>query len=205
MADLCALADLENVLFAPVPTERLDEAEAAIGAASEVIRGFCRQRLSYVVADALLLSGSACALYLPELPVVAVSAVAVGGVPSDPTTYAFDALTGRLWSVVVGGDGLPYPTYWVDGWRNISVTYDHGYVVVPEDLANVCARVASRQYLGGLRAVLVGPHARESDYASIYQVEAIGDTAGAYGPTSAVLLTGDERRVLARYRAPRIG
>lgn len=205
MADLCTLADLENVLFAPVPTERLDEADAAIGAASEVIRGFCRQRLSYVVAEQVLLSGSACALYLPELPVVAVAAVAVGGVPSDPTTYAFDAVTGRLWSVAVGGDGLPYPTDWVSGWRNVAVTYDHGYVVVPEDVANVCARVASRQYLGGLRAVLVGPHAREADYTAIFQGESITDTAGAYGPTSAVLLTGDERRALARYRSPRFG
>lgn len=202
MTSLASIEDLENVIRTPIPPDGLDAAEAALAAASAAVRRYTRQVLSYVTDDQVLLSGGCGPLYLPELPVVAVSAVGVGGVPQDAAAYAWEA-SGLLVALTTGVP--PAPTYWPYGYRNVVVTYDHGYVTIPDDVVNVTARVASRQYLGGLRSALVGPHAREADYATVYQGEGVADVAGAYGPTSAVILTGDERRALDLYRQPRFG
>lgn len=205
MTPLCEIGDLENIIRTPIPPDGLEAADAAILAASDVIRWYTRQALSRVDDDHLLLSGGRGPLYLPELPVVGISALSVGGVLQPLETYAWEP-SGRLVRLSAPGGGVPAsPIWWEYGYQNIAVTYSHGYLTPPADLANTCARMAARQYLGGLRSALVGPHAREADYAGLYQSETGMDTAGAYGPTSAPILTGDEKRVLDHYRLSRFG
>lgn len=204
---LCTLADLEALLQVPIAAASLPSANAAIAAASAAIRGYCRQVLSSVVADHVLLSGSCGPVYLPEVPVTAVTAITMGGVVQSAAAWAFEVATGELLRLDPLATTPPgWPLAWDTGFRNLAVTYDHGYAAIPADLADVCARVSSRRYLGGMRSALVGPHARESDYATVYQAEDRAETVGAYGPTSAVVLTSDERRVLdRRYRLARVG
>lgn len=197
---LCEVADLENVIRTPIPPDGLEAADAAILAASDAIRWYCRQTLTRVTDDHILLSGGCGLLYLPELPIVAISALSVGGVAQPATTYTWEP-SGLLVRLTLPSGGVPAsPTWWDSGYKNVSVTYSHGYLTPPADLTNVCARMAARQYLGGLRSAVVGPHAREADYSSVYQNEPTMDVAGAYGPTSSPILTGDEKRALAAYR-----
>jgi hypothetical protein len=201
---LCSLADVQDIIQVTIPAEDLAAANAAIAAATAVVRTYTGQRLTAVAGDAVLLSGSRGVLWLPELPVTAVSAVSVDGTALDEGAFAFEP-SGRLLRLEDWGDGLSHPWGWARGYRNVSVTYDHGYDPLPADLVDVCARVAARQYLGGKRSALVGPHARESDYSTVYQAEDRMDSIGAYGPTSAPLLTGHEREILSAYRPVRLG
>jgi len=203
---LCSLADLATLIQVPIATADEPAAQAAIDAASAAIRGYCGQVLTLVAADRVLVSPCWGRVFLPELPVLAVSAVSLAGTALDAGAWSFDGRTGELVRFDPNAVPPPWPSAWDAGYRNVDVTYDHGWAVLPADLVDVAARVASRRYLGGMRSALVGPHARESEYASIYQQEPPGEVAGAYGPTSAVILTGDERRTLdRRYSVARIG
>jgi hypothetical protein len=204
MNPLCTVQDLSALIQVTVAVDDAP-ALAAIAAASAAIRGYFHQALSLVTGDHVVLSPACGRVLLPELPVVAVSAVSLAGTVLDPAAYGFEAATGELLRFDPLATPPPWPIWWDSGFRNVAVTYTHGYATLPDDLVNVCARVASRQYLGGLRSALVGPHARESDYAAVYQGEPIGETAGAYGPTSAVILTGDEKRTLTPYRVQVLG
>jgi hypothetical protein len=204
MNPLCTVQDLSALIQVTVAVDDAP-ALAAIAAASAAIRGYCHQALSLVTGDHVVLSPACGRVLLPELPVVAVSAVSLAGTVLDPAAYGFEAATGELLRFDPLATPPPWPIWWDSGFRNVAVTYTHGYATLPDDLVNVCARVAARQYLGGLRSALVGPHASESDYAAVYQGEPIGETAGAYGPTSAVILTGDEKRSLDQYRPLPLG
>lgn len=198
---LCSLADLAALIQVPLDVGDAS-AMQAIAAATSAIRSYTGQLLTAVDGDVVLLSGRPGALWLPELPVRAVSAVSVDGTALLATDYAVDLVTGRLarlWDTYREGRG------WWGGYRNVAVTYDHGYATLPDDLVNVCARIAARQYLAGKRAALVGPHAREADYTAIYQGEGTTDSFGAYGPTSAPILTGHEKLILDAYRPPKLG
>lgn len=204
-APLCGLGDLENLIQVQVPAGDRDAALAAIAAASAAIRTYTGQALTFVADDAIVLNGRGYGLWLPELPVSAVSAVSVGGTALDPAGWAVDP-GGKLVRLDAGGaSGYPWPGRWAWGYRNVAVTYSHGYAELPADLVNVCARLASRQYLGGKRSALVGPHARESDYSTVYQGEERSDSMGAYGPTSAPILTGHEKMILDAYKPIRLG
>jgi hypothetical protein len=228
LADLCTLTDLENLIQVTIPAADLPAAEAAIATASAMIRTHTGQTLTLVRNDAVVLStarggallatfnpssggdwggggalygGAVRSIWLPELPVIDVTAVSVHGTDLTTGDWGFEPDTGRLvrlWNTYgVGG--------WPHGYQNLAVTYSHGYPVLPADIVNVCARVVARAYLAGKRAALVGPHAREADYTPVYQGESISDVAGAYGPTSAPILTGHEREVLAKYRVVPLG
>jgi hypothetical protein len=206
---LCSLADLEDLIQVAIPAGDLDAANAAIATAGAVIRTYTGQRLTFVADESVLLTGRGVPeVYLPELPVTAVSAVSERGIALDAgTQYDWEA-AGRLVRLYSAGSGLEYPARargWYPGWRAVSVTYSHGYAVLPADLVDVAARVAARRYLGGKRSALVGPHARESDYAAVFQGEGTTDASGAYGPTSAPMLTGHERLILDQYRPLPLG
>jgi phage gpG-like protein len=168
MNPLCTVQDLSALIQVTVAVDDAP-ALAAIAAASAAIRGYCHQALSLVTGDHVVLSPACGRVLLPELPVVAVSAVSLAGTVLDPAAYGFEAATGELLRFDPLATPPPWPIWWDSGFRNVAVTYTHGYATLPDDLVNVCARVASRQYLGGLRSALVGPHARESDYAAVYQ------------------------------------
>lgn len=204
-AALCAVGDLEALIQVPIPAADQDWANAAIAAASGAIRAYTNQMLTLVEDDELVLSGGGGPLLLPELPVVAVSAVSVDGTALASSDFTFEANTGELIRLGTWPPALPYPTCWAYGYRNVAVTYTHGYDPLPAEIANVCAEAASRRYLAGRRSALVGPHARDASLGGVFQGEDLADTQGAYGPTALPILLRSEKERLDRYRLARLG
>lgn len=116
----------------------LDRAAALLTQASEIIRGLARQQIDMVTDDVVILDPIGSVVLLPELPVVAVTALEVRD----------------------GADWSPYPDRWVWSasgtiraapsrlWptepQSVRVTNSHGYDPIPGDLAAVCLTLAVR-------------------------------------------------------------
>lgn len=114
-------AELATFLKLPADDVRL---LAALRAATRRFRGAVRHSVSIVTGDTVHLDGSGRALLqLPAAPIVLLGAVMVDGV----------ALSGvrakRRAGVLLHPSGC-----WPD-WAEITVTYDHGHAVVPEEVA----------------------------------------------------------------------
>jgi len=101
--------------------------------ASAAFRGQTRQHISAVAGDVVTLDARpSWALQLPQVPVTAVHAVVVDGL------------------ALVEGDDFEWSAAgvlkrhgrWPDRYRSVVVTYDHGYPVVPDDVADVVAEAA---------------------------------------------------------------
>jgi hypothetical protein len=133
---------LQRQLEWAAATEALDEA-------CETVRDFLGQRLDRVVGDVVVLSGTGRAtLLLPQLPVTAVSSVVETGYDGTLTTlpvtdYLLDTDDGDgiLWKL---GGGC-----WPAGIKNVTVTYDHGYVdldAIPASIRGITISLASRLY-----------------------------------------------------------
>jgi hypothetical protein len=96
---------------------------------------------------------------------------------------------------------------WVSGVQIVTITYSHGYAVIPEDIVDVCTRAAGRAYQSGLRAsVLAGvPGVNATsigDYSVQYSSEQGGgpSAGGTLGASAAPILLPSEKAILARYR-----
>jgi hypothetical protein len=116
----------------------------ALARATDLIRGALGgQQIVRVEDDVVTLEGNGrWILQLPQVPVVAVTSVVVGGlVHTAGIHYTVASDTGRLTSL-----GYPWPV----GAR-VVVTYTHGYDFVPEDLARLCASLADKILDGSLR------------------------------------------------------
>jgi hypothetical protein len=195
----CSVGDINTFLGTNIPT---DDAQAlqAIEEATAVIKNYCNQNIEQSQDDTVLLDGTGSAkLFLPELPVTKIARVEVSGVLLDPAYYAL-AENGVLWRK---------HDVWTVGARNISVTYDHGYASIPDDVKGVCYRSASRLYqaqlkalrqdfVSGVKSVSVG------DWSESY--EDTGSTAGESdkGVSAARTLLLSEKDVLNKYRYKRL-
>lgn len=94
----------------------LSRAQGFLREASSLIRTAAGQVLSTVANDSITLVGRATnVLYLPELPVTAVTSVTEAGVLQDAATYTFDS-SGTLTRVSGAA--------WLKG---ATVVYSHGY------------------------------------------------------------------------------
>jgi hypothetical protein len=95
---------------------------------------------------------------------------------------------------------------WAQGIQIVTVTYTHGYAVIPDDVAAVCARAAARAYQAGLAAAAVGAVSGVSamtlgDYSVTLGTGAGGGAGeGIMGASAARMLLLSEKDVLARYR-----
>lgn len=196
MSAFCTQADIENLLQMDLSGHEV-AATAAIMQARAYIQAYTDQMLEKVEDDEVVFDGPARdrRLFLPELPVIAVSEV----VEEDEVLTVDDdyklGAHGILWRI---------GAYWASGIQNISVTYTHGYAAIPEDIVAVCARVAARIYQAGLRASDTGGVAGVQsttlgDYSVAYATS--GDEAVA-GVTAAPPLLPTEMALLDRY-APR--
>ena len=141
----CTVSDLEAVLHLEIPAERVAAAQFAIRAATAAIQGYCHQVLAEVVRDQVTLDVpvGCTRLFLPELPVTAVTEVVESGtVLVDGEDY------------VLGQHGVLHRlgAYWAPGIGTVVATYTHGYAELPADIVAVCARAAARTYQAGLRA-----------------------------------------------------
>jgi hypothetical protein len=150
-----------------------DASEAAVDA-SGLVRGYTGWHIAPTITETLLMQGQGGAyLSLPTLFVTAVSAVTIDGVaatmPGDVTWGA----NGRLY----WGGAL-----WPTSFGSVTVTFTHGYAVVPADVRAVTKAVARR--------MVANP--------SLARQEAVA----GYSATYDGVLLGEERYRLARYRLP---
>lgn len=110
----------------------------ALNAASRRFRGAVRHPVSLVTGDAITLDGNGReSVLLPAAPVLDVSSVKLDGAPLAVGTdcdWSADGFLRRLGGV------------WPDQLRCIEVVYDHGYAVIPEDIAEVVIDQARALY-----------------------------------------------------------
>jgi hypothetical protein len=124
--------------------------------ASDAVREEIRQKVDYTVGDQITLWGdNGEVLVLPERPVVNVSSVVLAGVTLTPTVVnattnmlMFDwRPEGALRRVVYGGSFYASQLFykWPLGVP-VSITYDHGYQVVPSAMTHVAIELAAAAY-----------------------------------------------------------
>lgn len=195
MASLAAVAELAaalNQTIAPNDASALQ----ALATASGVIRNYTQQQIDLVEDDTVVLDAlGGTTLFLPELPVVAVSAVSEKGTDLVVTDDFLFTRWGALSRV-----NRP----WLSGQQIVSVTYDHGYAEIPDDVKGVCLAIAGRLY-GSARPVVsatgVSGIANEQlgQYQTSYQAPS-SPNAAFWGAGAAWLLLPSEKALLDRYR-----
>jgi hypothetical protein len=176
--------------FVDVPTlaqyleTDIDEADPfalfALGAATEAIRKYTDQHISYVADDEITLDGSGTdILLLPELPVHEVSSVekweSDDFTAVDSTDYTF-RLNGAGMLVRRSGE-------WGFGRQGVKVTYTHGYERIPADIRMICTVMAGRAY----------SQAGEES-------EGIGQGFNTTYAGQPGVFTKEEERILSKYR-----
>ena len=200
MANFATVADVENFLQVEVPAEKVDSVERALTEATAAIRNYCRQHLSRVVGDTVKLDApNGPKLFLPELPVVEVTAVVLGDETlMDEDDYwlsqggILHRLDGRRWDLT---------------GNYVEVTYTHGYDPIPDDIVAVATRAASRVYQAGLRAedsgAILGIASKSlGDFSVSFTPETAGGGVGegVMGASAARMLLLSEKDILNRYR-----
>lgn len=169
--------DLSNYLGRDVSAD--DGATIATDSACEMVRTLAEQRFDEVSGETISLDGSGTdSLLLPELPVNTVGTVTVNG--GTVTDYCL-ADNGILYRGTAGSR-YSWPHCWPAGRQNVTVTYDHGYSEVPEDIRMVALAVASR-------LVVQGPAS----------FEVLGDQQVRYGVNSTDFTNG-EKMIIQKYR-----
>jgi len=196
------IADIEAFLQIEITeADEIASAVRALGEATAAIRNYCRQYLSLVEGEVIVLDAPrGRRLFLPELPVVELSQVVEEGVTLVANTdYRLDGsgmlhrLKGNVWKL--DGD--------MEGLQNIEITYSHGYDPIPDDIVVVCTRAASRAYQAGLRATdsegVAGVASKSlGDYSVAFQQEGVQE--GTMGASAARMLLMSEKDLLDKFR-----
>ncbi|MCB9135161.1 MAG: hypothetical protein H6636_07030 [Anaerolineales bacterium] len=201
MADFATIADIANFLQIELAYDD-PSALRALAEATGAIRNYCRQHLSLVEDETIVLDAPrGRRLFLPELPVVELSEVVEEGVTLVANTdYRLDRtgilhrLRGNVWKL----DGA------MEGLQNIEITYSHGYATLPQEVVDVCTRAAARAYQAGLKAeenAGVGGliTKRLGDYSVGFSPEA-SSMEGTMGVSAARLLLMSEKDMLNKFR-----
>lgn len=198
MPNFATVNDVELVLQAEITGDaKVAAAEFALLTASAGIRNYCRQYISYVEDDEIVLDTTFNGrhLFLPELPVISVSAVIENSVELVVTTDYEPMLRRGILSRV--------RRPWYLGGQVIAVTYTHGYEVIPDDIVAVTARAASRLYQAGLRSAetegVPGVISKTlGDFSVTFGADSPSE--GAMGVSGARVLLLSEKDILNRYR-----
>lgn len=166
----------------------------ALNYASGAIRRYTRQTLTLVTDDTVTLRGGyGRKLVLPERPVVEVSALAVAGRPVAAGMYS--VVNDELWNGPALSQVGNAAEYDGGGWGSpaviVAVTYTHGFVEVPEEIVGLCVEMVKRYAVDP-----TGGGAVASETIGSYSYT----TGNSGGPTSAYVLTEDDKEVLRPYR-----
>ncbi len=203
MADFCAIADIEQFLQVDIDGDeaKVLSAQRAMREASAAIRDYCEQEIGLIEDEAITLDVWELrrTIPLPQMPVVSVASVIEDG---DTLTVGTDEdyvliQYGRLYRV---GQN------WERGPQIVVITYPHGYDEIPDDIAAVCARAASRAYQAGLRATedagVLGVVSKSlGDFAVGFGSAAGGGIGeGLMGASGSRMLLLSEKDILAQYR-----
>ncbi|MFH0902326.1 MAG: hypothetical protein V2A73_16970 [Pseudomonadota bacterium] len=196
MADLCEIADVAAFLQITIAAGSAAAARA-ITEASAAIRNYCHQTIDEVEDDDYTfdVEGSVRKLFLPELPVTAITEVVENG---ETLTVDDDYKLGR-WGIL-----HRVSAYWYPGVQTVTVTYTHGRAAIPDDVKSVCVRAAARAYQAGLSAsALAGVSGVQSqgigDYSVAYGSQTSGSD-GMLGASAAPILLPSEKALLNEYR-----
>ena len=192
----CSIVDLEQFLQVSIPSASEAAAERAILEASVAIQNYCRQQIGEVEDDEITLDAAGgTRLFLPELPVTAVSVVEDGETLVEGDDYQ------------LGQHGILHRVDqdWASGIQIVTITYTHGYDPVPDDVAAICTRAAARAYQAGLRAAetegVPGVTAMGlGDYSVSFGAETGRANGGVLGASAAPVLLRSEKELLNRYR-----
>lgn len=191
----CTVLDIEHFLQQAVPADKVDAANRAITEATAAIKNYTHQVLEAAAGETITLDCAGGArLFLPELPVTALTSVIEDGellVVDDDYKLGQHGILHRI------GD------YWERGIQIIEITYDHGYAVIPDDIVSIATRAASRAYQAGLRAEEMGgvpgiTATTLGDYSVTFGGEGAGE--GVLGASAAPLLLKSEKLQLDKYR-----
>lgn len=150
LATFASVAELGSFL----QDSTLDQgsAQLALESATGQIQGATGQTFFKVTGDTVTLPGYKRNILLPQRPVSDVTAISLTdwGFTDYPAAYGSWRLTNGVleWR---GDIGVQYPES--DGgvgrsmWpRLVTVTYDHGYDVIPSDVKDVCLRLAAERF-----------------------------------------------------------
>lgn len=183
---LASSSDLIDNSYAPA------DVAGALSWATSVIEGYCNRSLALVTGDTVRLTPQRGTGILPNYPVLGITLVegymldlATGAYAWVPiTNYYSDDATGTIYNTtglagVIWTGGPSWP--WLPG--SLRVTYDHGYDPIPNDLRDVCARLAG-QYLENPRLMVQ---------------RRVGDMEGRFSGSAGVLFGATDRAVLDRY------
>jgi hypothetical protein len=194
MSAFCTVQDVADLLQLELAEDNASVLRAILEA-SAAVQNYCRQVIERVEDDVVeFVFARGRRLFLPELPVVAVSEVVEDGEALAETDDYVLAAHGVLHRV--GRD-------WAGGTAFIRVTYSHGYETIPTDIVAVVTRAAARAYQAGLRAAnangVPGIAATSlGDYSVTFTGEGGGE--GVMGASAAPMLLRSEKEILSRYR-----
>lgn len=130
-------------------------AQLALDAATVQIQGETGQHFFRVEDDVITVRGSAGRIFLPQQPIVEVSAVAtrwIGDAATIARTVDLDYVRwGNELNWVVGGyvrvNASPKWNTYGYGWPEfVTVTYTHGYDPIPADVVMACMQIAAESY-----------------------------------------------------------
>ena len=142
----CEITDVEALLQLTITGDATKEAScaAAIIEATEVIRLYTNQIITQVEDDVLTIDFNyGRKIILPQIPVTEVSEVV-----EDGTTLT----AGEDYALGQHGILHQLNRNWKKGIQIIVIPYTHGYSQVPQDIKDICKRIASRIYQAGLRS-----------------------------------------------------
>ena len=198
MADFATVSDIEALLQVDIDTAtKTTAAEAALSEATAAVRNYCKQHIEQVEDDEYTfdVASGMTKLFLPELPVTAVSSVVEDGTTLTADDYKL-GLYGILHRI-----GRP----WKSGVQIVTVTYTHGYAdghAKLQTAKSICTRAAARAYQAGLRAAaLSGVSGVQAQSIGDYQVQygaEVSGSDGSLGASAAPILLPSEKAVLAR-------
>jgi hypothetical protein len=200
MMGFCSVTDIENFLQVTLNTDPVKNASAlrAIAEATETIKNYCHQVIERVAGEVITLDcAGGTKIFLPQVPVISVASVVEDGetlVVTDDYKLGQHGILHRVDDV------------WATGIQIVTVTYTHGYATIPDDVAGVCTRAASRVYQAGLAAAAVGAVSGVTamslgDYSISLGTGAGGGAGeGIMGASAARMLLLSEKDILNRYR-----
>lgn len=115
-------------------------ADTLLAAASATVREAAGCPISMATSTVPLVADDNCVLDLPGVPVTAVASVLIEGVAADAST-----LVNGCWSAGwrLSGNRILFKQQRFETPATVTVTYTHGFTVVPEDIVDlVCALTA---------------------------------------------------------------
>lgn len=193
MTDFITVTELGDYVGRDLSAD--DGATLAVSFACETVRTLTEQDFAPVTGGTAVLDGTGTdTLLLPQVPVSAAGTVVVNGGTLDNNEYTVTE-DGQLVRIYSGTDGTAtwstwaqgaYPaSYWPQGRRNVTVTYDYGFSgTAPDDIRMVALMIANRLVTqGGATS------------------ETVGQVTRRYAAASTDLTNG-ERAILKKYRRP---